>query len=581
MCYRYIALSGNFTGDHDESEWSLAGPLQRLGMERQGHVGCVALFASKETPTLHLPGGGILLGDLYGRDGRQATDLAGLQHLSTHSVLRQHLLDHYWGEYLLFQPTEEGAGGLTLMRDPSGGMACAYSFHPDGSGFITSDLSIASCIGLYRDRIDWDFVSHCLIYPHMKVARTGLTGINELLPGCLLSIDGKKASTLMAWSPWTFVTPKERQCDPIAAARMIREVITSVVHAMAETDRSLLLELSGGLDSSIVGVCLSDAHARIACCTAITPLPGADERRYASQVAGQLGINLLQQPLDFADADIGFDLPQHSLRPAVWALGRAVGRAMNNAAELQGVNSLFTGGGGDTIFCYLRSAAPAADAFRARGLAEGYKAIVDLSRLHGCTVAKATRLTLRKLYLNPKAPCKPDYSLLPGIEGIFPLELHPWFSAPPDALHGDRERIFDLAGNQLFGDSAPRAGGRRVRFPLLSQPVMEACLRVSSWMWISGGQNRAMARSAFSRQLPYEVLNRRSKGNFMNYTFAVYRKKKEAISHFLLDGHLCSNGLLDPYKLNLFLESALPARDQSFMRIFDLCMIENWVRNHA
>ncbi len=579
MCYGYIALINHFIGNPDDRGCQLTGALREVGMEPRGRVGRLALFAPKETPTLSSPGGGILLGDLYDEGGRPVKDLTSLQHLSTQSALRQHLLDRYWGEYLLFQPAEDGADSATLMRDPSGGMACAYSLQ-DGSGFITSDLSIASRIGLYRDRIDWDFVSHCLIYPHMKVSRTGLAGISELLPGCILSVDGKKTSTSLAWSPWHFVAPAERQSDPIAAARMIREVTTSVVHAMAETDRALLLELSGGLDSSIVGVCLSNAHARVACCTVTTPLPGTDERRYASQIAERLGINLLQQPLDFADADIGFELPKHTLRPAVWALGRAVARAMDNAAESQGVNSLFSGGGGDTIFCYLRSAAPAADAFRARGLAAGYKAIVDLSKLHGCTVTKAARLALRKLYLNPKAPCKPDYLLLSRTDGIPPQELHPWFSAPSNALQGDRERIFDLEGNQLFADSTLRASGRRVRFPLLSQPVMEACLRVPSWMWISGGRNRAMARSAFSKQLPHEVLNRRSKGTFMNYTFAVYRKNKETIRRFLLDGHLCSRGLLDSHKLNLFLENPLPARDRSFMRIFDLCMIENWIRNH-
>jgi len=580
MSYRYIALPGNFAGTPEDSEWSLADPLRSLAMERRGHVGCVVLFAPKETPTLHLPGGGILLGDLYDENGRPVMNLAGLQHLPTQSALRQHLLDRYWGEYLLFQPPGEDSDSITLMRDPSGGIACVYSLQ-NGNGFITSDLAIASGLGLHRDRIDWDFVSHCLVYPHMKISRTGLADINELLPGCILSVDGKKTSTNLAWSPWRFIAPAERQSDPIAAARMIREATTSVVRAMAETDRTLLLELSGGLDSSIVGTCLTNVRARVACCTAITPLPGADERRYASQIAGQLGIELLQQPLDFADADIDFELPQHSPRPAVWALGRAVARAMDNAAELQGVNSLFSGGGGDTVFCYLRSAAPAADAFRARGLAAGYKAIVNLSRLHGCTVAKAARLTLRKLYLDPKATYKPDYLLLSRTNIAFPLELHPWFSAPPDMPAGDRERIFDLAGTQLFGDSTLRAGGRRVRFPLLSQPVMEACLRVPSWLWISGGQNRAMARSAFSQQLPHEVLNRRSKGTFMNYTFAVYRKNKETISRFLLDGHLCSRGLLDPHKLNHFLASPLPTRDQSFMRIFDLCMIENWARNHA
>lgn len=580
MCYPYIALPGNSGGHPEALEQSLAGPLRNLGMECRGRVGCIALFAPKETPVLRLPGGGMLLGDLYDDGGRPVNDLADSQRLSTPSAFRKHLLDRYWGEYLLFQPVEEDTNGTSLMRDPSGGIACVYSLQ-HRNGFITSDLVIASDLGLHHDRIDWDFVRHSLIYPHMKISRTGLAGIGELLPGCILSVDGKKTSTSMAWSPWRFVAPTARQSDPIAAAQTIRKVTTSVVHAMAETDRAVLLELSGGLDSSIVGACLSDANARVTCCTVITPLPGADERSYASQVAERLGIELLQQQLDFADADIDFGLPRHSPRPAVWALGRAVARAMDGAAKSQSVNSLFSGGGGDTVFCYLRSAAPAADAFRARRWTAGCKAIVNLSRLHGCTVTKATRLALRKLYLNPKAPYKPDCLLLPRVDEIPPLELHPWFSTPSNALPGDRERVFDLAGNQMFADATLRAGHRRVRMPLLSQPVMEACLRVPSWMWISGGQNRAVARAAFAAQLPQDVLERRSKGTFMNYTFAVYRKNKEAMGRFLLDGHLRSRGLLDPHKLNLFLESPLPARDHSFMRIFDLCMIENWVRNHA
>lgn len=580
MCYRYIALFGNLAGGPENPGQPFADPLHKLGMECRGHIGRIALFAPKDTPILHLPSGGILLGDLYDRDGRPTKDLSDLQQLPTQSAVRQHVLDRYWGEYLLFQPGDQRADSTTLMRDPSGGIACAYSLH-EGSGFITSDVSIASQLEIHRDRVDWEFVSHCLVYPYMKICRTGVAGISELLPGCMLSVTGKKTSTILAWSPWTFVAPEERQIDPVAAAREIQEVTTSVVGAMAETDRALLLGLSGGLDSSIVGICLLNARARVSCCTVTTPLPGTDERRYAIQIAEKLGIELLQQSLNFADTAIEFELPKHSLRPAVWMLGHAVARAMGNAAKLQEVNSLIYGGGGDTIFCYLRSATPAADAFRVRGLAAGYEAIVNLSKLHGCTVAKAARLTLRKLYQNPKAPYKPNYSLLARTDEIPPLELHPWFSAPPNALHGDRERIFDLAGNQLFVDSALRADGRRVRFPLLSQPVMETCLRVPSWMWISGGQNRTMARSAFSRQLPHEVLNRRSKGNFMNYTFAVYRKNKEKINHFLQEGHLCSRGLLDPHKLNLFMGSPLPARDQSFMRIFDLCMIENWVRNHT
>ncbi len=580
MRYRYIALTNQRADGPDDRGCQLADMLRELGMEPRGQVGRLALFAPRETPTLPLPDGSILLGDLYDKNGRPVTDPADLRHLPTPSALRQHLLDRYWGEYLLFQPAEEDADGITLMRDPSGGMACAYSLR-DGGGFITSDLSIASHLGLYRDRIDWDFINHCLVYPYMKVSRTGLAGISELLPGCTLSIDGKKTSTRPAWSPWSFVTPEERQSDPVVAARTVRETTTSVVRAMAETDRSLLLELSGGLDSSIVAASLAGARARVACCTAITPLPGADERRYAQQVADRLGVELLQRSLKFTDAAIAFPLPPHSLRPAAWALGCAVARAMDDAADAQDVRSCFSGSGGDTIFGYLASAAPAADAFRERGFAAGWQAIVDLTRLHGCTVAKALRLTLRKLYRPPKPPIKADYSLLARAAGVPPLELHPWFSAPPNALPGDRERIFDLAGNQLFSDGTLRSRGRRIRMPLLSQPVMEACLRVPAWMWISNGRNRTVARAAFAGQLPPEVLNRRSKGTFMNYTSAAYSRNKETIRRFLRDGHLQSRGLLDLHNLDVLLDSQRPARDRSFMRVFALCTIENWVRNHT
>ena len=574
MCYPYIALT-------DDCGCRLPDILQERGMKLRGRVRQLALFASEETPVLPLPNGGFVLGDLYHLNGSPTMDLSALQHLPTQRALRQHLLDHYWGEYLLIQPDDEGDRGITLMRDPSGGIACTYSLK---QGFITSDLSIPSGLGLHHDRIDWEFVSHCLVYPHMKVSRTGIADINELLPGCMLSLDGQAASTTMAWSPWAFVSKGERQSDPVASAQTIRKVTTSVIRAMAETDRDLLLQLSGGLDSSIVGVCLADARARISCCTLVTPLPGADERRYAGQIAERIGVELLQQSLDFESGDIDFPLPQHSLRPAVWALGHAVARAMANAAAPQEIGSLISGAGGDTVFCYLRSASPAADAFREQGLAASWRAIIDLSRLHGCTLAKAARLTLRKLYLPPKPPYKADYSLLARANLAPPLEeLHPWFNAPTNALPGDRERIFDLTASQLFPDSTLQIDPdhRRVRMPLLSQPVMEACLRVPSWMWISGGQNRAVARAAFAGQIPQDVLNRRSKGTFMNYTSAVYCRNKATIRRFLLDGCLQSHGLLDQHELNVFLDSQRPARDRSFMRIFTLCMIENWARNHA
>ncbi|MGK4422636.1 asparagine synthase-related protein, partial [Klebsiella pneumoniae] len=48
--------------------------------------------------------------------------------------------------------------------------------------------------------------------------------------------------------------------------------------------------------------------------------------------------------------------------------------------------------------------------------------------------------------------------------------------------------------------------------PLLSQPLVETCLGVPSWLWFEGGRNRVVARRAFAGDLPADVIWRRSKG---------------------------------------------------------------------
>lgn len=577
--YRYIAVHGDLQSAPTDHATSLPGIEQKLGLKSRGCLGRMTLLASEWVPVLTLPDGGLLLGDLYHHDGRPVRDRMNWPNAVTRMAVRRYVLEHYWGEYVLFQLSDHD-DQITVMRDPSGGIPCVHSFH-NGHGFITSDLAIASRMGLYRETIDWSFVQHCLRYPSMKVPRTGLAGVNELLPGGLLSVGIAKVSTELAWSPWRFVAASERQNDPVAAAQALRDAITMVVRAMAEQDRAVLIELSGGLDSSIVAACLKDSPARLACCTVVTPLPGADERRYARLMANQIGSELIEQALDFDDAEIAFELPSHSPRPAAWALSRAVARAMDRVAAQQDVAGLLTGSGGDTVFSYLYSAAPAADAFRVGRLKDGFQAIADLSKLHNCTLTKASRLTLRKLYRKPGAACSPDETFLHRMDAADPVELHPWFSSPAGVLPGDRERVFDLAGTQLFAEGTLRSGDRRVRLPLLAQPVMEACLRIPSWLWIADGRNRAVARTAFSDDLPQDVLNRASKGTFMNYTFEVYRRNKATIRSFLLDGYLRSKGLLDPHTLGQFFDKPLPARDRSFMRVFDLCMIENWIRNHS
>lgn len=581
MGYRYFLLL-----DIRDCGGSIqASDVQEATLRKHGLRSClqsrrIHLFSAEGTPVLALSSGRVLIGHLFDKNGRLVSDGSCLPESQSDAQVAEHLLRNYWGEYALICHAEDPARELTVSREPSGGMPVVYAVR-EGVGFVTSDISIAIELGMCKRQVDWSYIETLLAFPNLKTAPTALDGVRELLPGCSLCLRDDRATVKVQWSPWNFVGSSERFGDPRDAADAIRSAILSVVKAWAAVDRNILLELSGGLDSSIVAACLQATDARVTCCTLTTTVPGADERRYAELMAEQLKADLEVRTLDFESARFDFPPPLHAVVPGMAPLQCAVDTAMEAAGATCGAVSHFTGGGGDTVFCYLATAAPAADAFREVGIGAGLAAVSDLALLHNCTFWKAARVTVAKLLRTPKSPYQMDCTFLaPRLASGRP-DAHPWLDQPQGALPGDRERIADLVGTQIFRDCAPRGSDRWHRMPLLSQPVVEACLRTPSWMAIADGRNRAVARYAFASLLPQEILLRRSKGTFMSYSGAVYQRNKAQLRDFLLSGALQQHRLLDGAALQQFFKTDLPARDHSFMRVFELSMIENWIRRQA
>ncbi|MBS7456837.1 asparagine synthase C-terminal domain-containing protein [Coralloluteibacterium stylophorae] len=577
MAGAYLAVLGRPGDELAARAADVTRRLESAGM-REHHAGaCVSLLGSADLRRWRLPGGAVLIGDLFTRDGQVADPVAALR-CAVPADVRRRILRDFWGSYLLIQP-EADALIVTLSPTATGHIPCVYAI-ADGCGFLTSDISLAARAGLHERRVDWDSIAHRLAYPGIKTQRTGLRDVLELLPGTSLRVEPSRVSVDQAWSPWAFVAPAVRHTDPHEAACDVRRAVAATVGAWASMDGTVLLELSGGLDSSIVAACLADSPARVVCVNLVTPVPGVDERHYAQLMADALGVPLHTETLPFERARLEFVPAPESVSPGMGPLQHAIDGIMEEAAERHGATSFYSGGGGDSVFCYLRTAAPAADAFAAQGPGAGLAAVRDLAALHQCTFWKAGRLTLSKLRRAPSSPTHRAAAFLaPAAADIAPLE-HPWSAAPDGALPGDRERIVDLAGNQLFQGQAARGARRPFRFPLLSQPAMEACLRTPSWMWIAGGRNRAVARDAFADRLPADVLHRQSKATYMSYLGVVYQQNRRTMRDFLLSGRLAGQGLLDTRAIAQFLAADdLPARDQTFLRLFELCMVENWVRH--
>ncbi|MDR6990964.1 asparagine synthase C-terminal domain-containing protein [Luteimonas sp. 3794] len=570
--YRYIAVRTDAAGVSPDT----GARLSTLGLPLRASLPGLTIYASSQTPVQIHAGNSVLIGHVFCRSTNDQITPDRLPASSLRNVIR-YLIDECWGEYVLLA-SGDTPGVVMSMRDPSGGLDCLYA--PE-RGFITSDISAAARARLFEKSVDWDFILNNLVYPHLKTGRTGFVGLHHLLPGFRLDLHRVESTLEQVWDPWIFVAPERRYTQAEAAQKAVRESVGAVAKRWAETDEHVLLELSGGLDSSIVAAAIGGSRASIACCNLITPVPGADEREYAIPMADAIGAELHVDTLGFENTYLDEPPPAQAVAPSTWFLQHASNALKASIGARVGAHSYFSGGGGDTIFGYTRTAAPAADAFRARGLSTGLRAVHDLAELHQCTVWKAGRLTARKLMTPPRPPRDPDLSFLASAAEQEAFVPHPWHAAPSGALAGDRERIFDLAGTQIFRDGLARSAERHLRMPLLSQPVVENCLRVPSWLWIAGGRNRAVARDAFADVLPPAILHRRSKGTFMNYSGAVFHRNKAQLREYLMSGVLASRGLLDTGALLRFLGRDLAQRETTFMRIFELCAAENWVRHQG
>lgn len=552
--------------------------LGMLGLKFLAMLGNGMVFASDSCAALKFANGDLLIGELFLRDGRHVTDAASLPMENSFRAVRDFVLTRCWGDYVLLQRIPDDSRAFDVLRSPTPvcDLQCVYSLG-DAEGFITSDITIAMRLGLYERRIDPVAIVRCLAYPNLKASSTALLGVSELPPGSTLHVAGETSHVTRTWSPWDFVRPEQRYSGFEEAAFEVRRSVDMVISAYADRHQRVLLELSGGLDSSIVGTSLMSTPAQVICQSLTTPSPGTQEQDYARSIADLLGVQLSVRELDFDEVPFRFPVPRALCAPSMGMLQFAVDRVMRDAAEMAGSDGYFSGAGGDSVFCFLSTASPAADAIRSAGLRESLRTVRDLADFHQCTFWKAGGLAMRRLLIE-RPPLSANTSLLVKSLEIPKPELHPWNDGPDAALPGDRERIAELASTQLFRGGCARGLARPFRMPLLSQPVIEACLRAPSWMWFRGGQNRAVARQAFADRLPSNVLNRKSKSTFTAYLGAIYRREGGELLRFLTEGQLQAYGILDADALRNLGRANAPADETSFMRMLQLCAVENWMR---
>lgn len=538
----------------------------------------VAVLARAETVIPIGSRGGVVIGRLHRREGARGP-AAAFTPDEVHEVLRTNgtsLIANWWGAYVA---AVHGEAELSILRDPAG-MVPAYEVSIGDLHAVVSDLEILVEAGLLSPKLDWEGVRRILTYPHLRGRTTGLSDVTELTPGSRLRLNGHGRATDQPWSPWTFVAPGARIDNAQDAASALRTTIDDTVTSWAAGRERIVVELSGGLDSSLVALGLAgrERTTRAIAVNLVTPTPDGDERIFARLAADAARLILNERPLEVDAVDLRCGRPGLWPRPASHAFLQPVDRAFAEAGRAENVDAFFSGLGGDNVLCFLNTAAPVADALRSRGPGPtAWRAVSDVARLHDCTLWRAATLGLRKAMRPDSAGAfiAQDTFLT---EAAAPKPDHPWLESTPKVLPGKREHVRSVIVAQGYLDRYEHAAVAPVIAPLLSQPILELALRIPTWMWVAGGRNRAVARQAYADLLPSVLMTRRSKGGLGAMVARQFDTHRAVLADLLCGGVLVEAGLLRPEALARGLDPATPTDAVSQFRLLQIADVEVWAR---
>lgn len=542
---------------------------------RDSHVR-VAVAAPGRPPVRRTPWG-VVLGEVWAQAplGRQA-QLEAAQELDPESRARR-LCHDVFGRYVALMG---GRCEVAAFRDPSGGLdVIAW---PWAGGVLVSDDLPAWLDPLAPPDLSLDLDRLALMAANSSAfgGALGLRGVTTVAAGELVQWRAKRQDRRQLWSPGGIVRLALGRVRP--RAERLRELVEGCVAAYAGADGAILAELSGGLDSAIVGQALARTGRVAAWLNYHVVDPQGDERPYARAVATHLGVSLTE----VAHPDTALTLDQlrglsGGARPGLNGLDVQHDQDLAARARALGASRLITGQGGDTVFFQMATPLILADHLQARGLAALASPVaLNLARWTRRSVWSVWRAALAVQLGRRPPPAVPAPAwLTPQARAAAAQGLvHPWLADLGCVPPAKRRQIQGLVHGQLFWAPSARGAAADLLHPLLSQPVMEYGLALGADVLTGGGvRDRAFARHAFADRLPEVTVTRRGKGHLSAYYSRLVAASLPQLRPWLLEGRLVALGIVDPEALAGAMTPEALCWHGRCGELMDLACLEAWV----
>jgi len=505
------------------------------------------------------------------------------------------LVTDYWGGYVAFL-CDPASNVSYVIRDCSGKIPCYTTTYRDVS-VVFGEINDLDGLGLPPFEIDIHYLSAFIYWPELQVNQCAVKRVTELLAGQRLERTRGVSTISSAWDPCAIV--RSGAIDSASEAQSaLRSVTEYCIGAWASAHESVLLNLSGGLDSAIVLGCLARIARRphVVCVNRFNPVPGEDERTYAKRAAELAHFDLVELPWcstarTFEPSLLTFPRSPKPFNPLPFSLLAA--DSLAEVAKRNRAQAVWTGEGGDHIFFNYPTSLGAADylqaqrskwpghlisviADAARFSKEPYITVLrDSMRLAGSRTQWKSKLQASRT--NGRRVSFLDYDSVP--RDVDRYILHPWSLHQDDLPKGKQfqiELLLELLNRERF---SPELLPAPAHHPLISQPLLELSLRIPLYVLTVGGRQRALARQAFQDVVPHEILAREDKGSTHRFWLGKIRESQPFLCDLLLNGWLASQHVIERSSLEPYLAAGRPIRPEQCNPLTASIAAEMWVRS--
>ncbi len=588
--YRYISLIWNeadgqaadtarFLANHfmgTETDWSTAYSGKGLRVlhtgEEKGRMQAYPVNPQSEGS------GGVVLGKLFDR-AKSPEVIPGNAELSVPEARKvveskgRHLVNDYWGTYVAFFQDETKK---YVLVDPIGTFCCFSTQYRGVEIYFTYMPDVADCDFL-NFSINWLPIAKQLRYGFEKT-ETGLREVDKTLPGQCVTISPWNKEKAFYWNP-----QKISQTDVIEdveeAEEALRQTLLTTVAAMAAPYDNVFHQL-GGLDSSILLACLKEAPTslEVTCLNVFHDCPMGDERYYARKATAHVDVPLIEY--SESTANLHFEEMENTpltTVPLYYAQQIEFEKSKSYMAQQNGVQATFSGLGGDEILYATAASYSPIDYLHSNGLRPLLLGLImEAARMQNVSVWsilpkiardgwKHNRWDLyREIDLGTVTTLNSEIQDLIKPDGA----IHPWIEQKYDAPPGKFEHIVPYTKGiyDLECKSTPKEHVPMI-YPLLSQPVVEICLRIPSWVMTINGKTRGLARKAFQNYLPADIIWRTSKLSAGSHVKTVIQENQAFFRECLLDGILVSEKIVKKSNLEktLAMDHDIGSKDHSWL----------------